>query len=178
MTLPSRLLVLTLLTAASGFLASCMSASVDQQNVNWSVYLGDSGRRHYSKLTQITPDNVNTLELAWAYDSGNPRSGNSTMYTSPLVVDGVFYGLSPTLTAFALNAATGKELWRHDPGVPSGPQRGLMWWERNDEQRLLYTAGRYVIALDPATLPVHNLSLSYFCSSNKELMSTTTYFCT
>jgi len=149
MTLPSRLLVLTLLTAASGFLTSCMSASVDQQNVNWSVYLGDSGRRHYSKLTQITPDNVNTLELAWAYDSGNPRSGNSTMYTSPLVVDGVFYGLSPTLTAFALNAATGKELWRHDPGVPSGPQRGLMWWERNDEQRLLYTAGRYVIALHP-----------------------------
>ena len=126
-----------------------MSVSTDQQNVNWSVYLGDSGRRHYSNLTQITPDNVDQLELAWAYDSGDLRSGNSTMYTSPLVVDGVFYGLSPTLTAFAVNAASGEELWRHDPGVPAGPQRGLMWWDHNGEQRLLYTAGRYVIALNP-----------------------------
>ena len=128
MTLLSRLRVLTLLTAASGFLASCSSPPIEDQDVNWSTYLGDSGRRHYTDLTQITPDNVDQLELAWAYDSGDLRPGNSTMYTSPLVVDGVFYGLSPTLTAFAVNAATGEELWRHDPGVPAGPQRGLMWW--------------------------------------------------
>ena len=59
------------------------------QDVDWPVYLGDSGRRHYSELTQITRENVGDLEVAWTYDSGEPRAGGSTMYTSPLIVDGV-----------------------------------------------------------------------------------------
>ena len=86
-------------------------------NVDWSVYLGDAGRRHYSPLTQITRDNVGQLSLAWSYNSGE-RSG--TMYTSPVVKDGVLYGLSPRLHAFALDAATGDELWRYDPELPGG----------------------------------------------------------
>ena len=121
------------------------------QDVDWPVYLGDSGRRHYSELTQITRENVGDLEVAWTYDSGEPRAGGSTMYTSPLIVDGVLYGLSPRLIAFALNAATGEELWRHDPGRPGAAQRGLMWWEWDGWSRLFYTAGPILIALDPAT---------------------------
>ena len=127
------------------------------QDTDWSVYLGDPGRRHYSELTQINRDNIHTLELAWAYDSlelrgePSPGVGNSTMYTSPIIVDGVLYGLSPTLIAFALNASSGEELWRHDPGVPGAAQRGLMWWEDSKNARLFYTAGQYLIALDPTT---------------------------
>ena len=121
------------------------------EDVDWPVYLGDSGRRHYSALDQINRDNVNQLELAWVYKSGDARG---TMYTSPLVVDGVLYGLSPSLVAFALNAATGEELWRYEPGL-GGAQRGLMWWQRGDERRLFYAAGQWLLALDPATgLPV------------------------
>ena len=52
------------------------------------------------------------------YRSGEPRG---TMYASPLVVDGVLYGLSPQLVAFAVNAATGEELWRYNPGVKAAP---------------------------------------------------------
>ncbi len=110
------------------------------QDVDWPVYLGDSGRRHYSALDQITCDNVTQLEVAWTYDAGELRAGNSTMYTSPLIVDGVLYGLSPKLIAFALNAASGEELWRHDPELTGAAQRGLMWWERDDRARLFYTA--------------------------------------
>ena len=125
------------------------------QNTDWAAYLGDPGRRHYSPLDQITRDNVARLEVAWTYDSGALRPGDSTMYTSPLVVDGVLYGLSPRLVAFALDAATGEELWRHDPGVGSDQQRGLMWWEGETDggtvERLFYTANHYLIALDPAS---------------------------
>ena len=131
----------------------------EAQNRDWSVYLGDAGRRHYSPLEQITRGNVAGLEVAWTYDSGALRRGNSTMYTSPLVVDGVLYGLSPRLVAFALDAATGAELWRYDPGLDGAPQRGLMWWERETDggtaARLFYTADNHLVALDPAAgLPV------------------------
>ncbi|MDA1073166.1 MAG: PQQ-binding-like beta-propeller repeat protein [Proteobacteria bacterium] len=116
-------------------------------NTDWSTYLGDNARRHYTTLDQITRENVATLKLAWKYDSGELRGSRSTMYTSPLVVDGVLYGLSPKLVAFALDAASGTELWRYDPDLPQA-QRGLMWWRRGEDRRLLYTAGSQLLALN------------------------------
>jgi len=133
---------------ASAFLWLC-ACTQEPKNVDWSTYLGDPGRSHYSALAQITRDNVHNLEVAWVYDSGELRQGGSTMYTSPLIIDGVLYGLSPKLVAFALNAATGAELWRYDPGHKGAPQRGLMWWEKGSESRLLYIAGGELIALEP-----------------------------
>ena len=70
------------------------------------------------------------------------------MYTSPLIIDGILYGLSPKLTAFALNAATGEELWRYDPGGNGAAQRGLMWWQEDNDKRLIYAAGRELIMLN------------------------------
>ncbi len=120
------------------------------RNVDWRSYLGDPGRSHYSPLTQINRANVGRLERAWVYDSGGPPG---SMYASPLVVDGVLYGLSPTLAAFALNAATGEELWRADLDLPGAAQRGLMWWRNpRDERdrRVFFAAGRELIALSAA----------------------------
>ena len=128
-----------------------LPAVADAQGADWRTYLGDPGRRHYSPLAQITRDNVHQLQTAWRYDSGELRDGVSLMYTSPLIVDGVLYGLSPRLAAFALDAATGEELWRYDADRGQTHQRGLMWWEWGAETRLFYTAGRHLIALDPAS---------------------------
>ena len=127
------------------------ACSAGDRETDWPVYLGDAGRRHFSELDQITRDNVSQLDVAWVYDSDAAgESSGGTMYTSPLVVDGVLYGLSPSLDAFALDAATGAELWRYDPDVTRAAQRGLMWWERDGEARLFYTAGRTLLAVNPA----------------------------
>lgn len=142
------------LVAVAALALSRAGQAQEAPDTDWSTYLGDVGRRHYSPLEQITRENVDQLELAWTYDSGELRAGNSTMYTSPLVVNGVLYGLSPTLTAFALDAATGEELWRYDPGLDGAPQRGLMWWERETASgtvaRLFFTGNDSLVALDPA----------------------------
>ena len=124
------------------------SASI---NTNWDTYLGDPGRSHYSQLTQITRENVDQLELAWKYDSGELREGNSSMYTSPLIIDGILYGLSPRLHAFALNAATGEEIWRYELGGNGAAQRGLMWWQEGEDKRLIYPAGGELIMLNANT---------------------------
>ncbi len=54
-------------------LLSCTPESIDPDipfSSNWDTYLGDNARTHYSPLTQITRQNVEQLELAWSYDSG------------------------------------------------------------------------------------------------------------
>ena len=142
-----------LLIAFAIGLAGC---APDAPDVDWPAYLGDEARTHYSPLTDITPSNVASLEVAWRYDAGELAPGISVMDTSPLVVDGVLYGLSPTLDAFALNAATGEELWRHEIGDAAigHSQRGLLWWSGEQAgvgNRLFYVAGTHLIGLDPDT---------------------------
>ena len=115
---------------------------------DWSVYLGDNGRQHYSALTQIDKNNVGQLEVAWTYDS-EPGIDSGTMYTSPIVINGTLYALSPSLIPFALNAATGQEIWRNDLKLKRAAQRGLMWWPK--KRRLLFAAGHRLVALDADT---------------------------
>jgi quinoprotein glucose dehydrogenase len=120
----------------------------------WRSYLGDPGVAHASPLARIDRTNVSRLTVAWDYDAGDLVSdGYSEIQCNPLVVKGVLYGTSPRLRLFALDAATGEELWSFRPGVPSvrslpNPNRGLAFWEDGDDERLLYGAGPFLYALD------------------------------
>ncbi|GAB4255450.1 MAG: hypothetical protein Kow00109_30450 [Acidobacteriota bacterium] len=110
---------------------------------------------NYSPLRQINRSNVHRLQVAWTYDTGDAYPG-SEMQTNPLVVHGVLYGQSPKLRVFALDAATGEELWTYDPfggNAPGGKlrSRGLAYWEEGDQRRLFFTAGPFLYALDAAT---------------------------
>ena len=71
---------------------------------NWMMYGADYFSQRYSGLTQMTPANVKSLNLAWAYQSPNSGSWQST----PLVVDGVMYFNSGS-KLYAVNAATGQQ---------------------------------------------------------------------
>jgi quinoprotein glucose dehydrogenase len=108
--------------------ASCVAASQDStapsaRNVDWPVYLGDHGHTHYTTLDQISPENVAQLQVAWTYETGDAFEG-SEMQSNPIVIDGILYAVSPKQRAFALDAATGREIWSFDPtgGQFTGPR--------------------------------------------------------
>ena len=123
----------------------------------WRVYLGDRGASHHSPLDQIHRGNVAHLEVAWAYDAGDAADdGSSEMQCNPLVVKGVLYGTSPSHRLFALDAATGEEIWSFRPGggrsrLLPNPNRGVAWWEEGDDERILYTVGHHLYAVDART---------------------------
>ena len=79
----------------------------------WPVWGGNAENNHYSALSQINRDNVKQLTMAWSFDSQEEGG----LQTSPIVVEGVLYGITPTEKIFALDAATGKLFWKFDSGV-------------------------------------------------------------
>ena len=124
-------------------------------NADWPAYLGSKERSHYSPLNQINTTNVTQLKVAWTYQSGGARpDGRSQIQCNPLIVDGVLYGTSPELVLFALDAATGKELWRFNPlngrgdHQALGVNRGVIYWANGDDRRVLYTAGHMLHAVN------------------------------
>ena len=133
------------------------SAAFAAAGDDWPVYLGDAEGSHYSNLAQIDRSNVAQLAPAWTFHTGG-ASKNSQIQCNPLIVDGVLYGTSPQLALFAIDAATGRELWRFDPFADGravtggrGVNRGVVLWHEGGERRILFTAGHYLHAVDPAT---------------------------
>ncbi len=123
----------------------------------WRVYHGDSAGTHYSSLDQIDRTNVHGLQPVWTFNTGDAKADNSTqIQCNPIVVDSVLYATSPQLKAFALDAATGRLRWTFDPfaGLDAGSapalhvNRGVAYWEEGEDQRILYTAGHHLFALD------------------------------
>ena len=135
----------TLLTASVWLIFSC-SEKKENAYQTWSDYLGGPDRNHFSVLDQINPDNVGSMKLAWTYQT--PDSGQMQM--NPQIHDGVLYGISAALRVFALDAATGKELWTYGEPLKQwySLSRGVSLWKGKDETRLFFTAGSFLYALD------------------------------
>ncbi|HEU4994279.1 MAG TPA: pyrroloquinoline quinone-dependent dehydrogenase [Gemmatimonadaceae bacterium] len=126
-------------------------ASPAARNVDWPVYGGNPDNTHYSALSQITMANVASLQVAWTYATHDEWKG-SEMQANPIVVDGVLYATSPKLRVFALDAATGRELWSFDPnyGKPA-PQRFRSRGLAVTGDRVLVTYRYRLYALDRKT---------------------------
>ena len=146
----------TIILAA--FLAQAGKA---QPAADWPVYNRDLAGTRYSPLTQINTKNVVTLTQSWTYSllgpspvapSGRgrgrgPAGGNSE--ATPIVVKGVMY-LPAGDRVVALNPETGKEIWRYEVSGGAPSRRGVAYWpgDRNNPPRILFTAGRRLIALN------------------------------
>ncbi|MBS0613781.1 MAG: PQQ-dependent dehydrogenase, methanol/ethanol family [Proteobacteria bacterium] len=97
---------------AAGQVDEARLRSADAEPQNWFTGGRDQQGSYYSPLKQIDASNVSTLGFAWAYDLGLPRRGQEA---TPIVVDGVMYTSGTWGYVYALEAATGRELWRYDP---------------------------------------------------------------
>ena len=115
---------------------------------DWPIYGGTSDNNRFSPLTQINRENVKHLQVAWTFDTGEPGG----LQTSPIEVDGVLYGITPTQKVFALNAATGALLWKFDSGIKgTQPDRGLAYWSEGKDRRIIVGVMNFAYALDAAT---------------------------
>lgn len=102
-----------LVAAAALALAACSGGGAGDYGAgdDWDNPGGDWAESRFSRLTDISPDNVGELGLAWEYDLGTSRVQEST----PVVIDGVMYASGNLGRVYALNAATGEELWTFTP---------------------------------------------------------------
>lgn len=82
---------------------------IHASNKEWPSFGRDYSNQRFSPLKQINRDNVGRLGLAWHYDSGVTASFQAT----PIVVGGVMYLSLPYNDVVALDAKTGKQLWRY-----------------------------------------------------------------
>jgi len=81
---------------------------------DWLSYGRTQGETRYSPLAQINASNVSRLGLSWTYAVG---AGGGNQEATPLVWNNTIYGITNWSVVFALDARTGKELWRWDPEV-------------------------------------------------------------
>lgn len=133
-----------------------LQAAAPPADNEWRSYLGDKASNQYSPLTQLTRDNVSQLQQVWRYDHGDQDGYATQIPTNPLIVKGVLYGFSAKKNLFALDAATGEELWVYpfnttDAGKGAG--RGLVYWqdgvrEGGGSQRILAGVANRLYAID------------------------------
>jgi quinohemoprotein ethanol dehydrogenase len=105
--------------AGAGAVDSARLAKADKEPENWFTAGRDKDGTYFSPLKQINPSNVDKLGFAWSYDLGTERGQQAT----PVVVDGVMYTSGNWGWVYAVDAASGKELWRYDPDVPGQAAR-------------------------------------------------------
>lgn len=118
------------------------------QNADWHAYGGGFDGDHYSSLTQINRSNVQQLQLAWTYDTG--EKGN--LEVNPVIVGGTLYAYTPSQIVIALDAATGKLRWKFDSGInATQPSRGVTYWADGAHGRIFAGVMNFLYCLDAET---------------------------
>ena len=160
-----------LATALSLALAAS-AASADPLTADWPVTEGAPGGGRFSRLADITRENVASLEVAWSYRHGDAWRGRwplsvqrgSAFEATPIVTGGRLLFTTPRNRVIALDPETGAELWTFDPELERGRAYANMWINRGvaswrdpaasgacTERVLLATLDARLIALDAAT---------------------------
>ncbi|MBL7698589.1 MAG: PQQ-binding-like beta-propeller repeat protein [Chitinophagaceae bacterium] len=122
----------------------------------WTMYKADAASTSYSLLDQVNKANVAQLKVAWTFDANDALEGArfGGSQCNPIVVDDVMYVASVQRTIFALEAATGKKIWAFDPFFGKrggGSFRGVTYWQKGNDKRILFTAGDNLFAIDATT---------------------------
>ena len=155
--------------ALTGFIVASVLAAPQGQSrqVEWFSYGADSAGSKASPADEITAQNVQRLGIAWQWEHGEkPLEQYGTVpyrfENQPLMVDGVLYVTTPYNNAAALDADTGKELWRFDsgavtlggiPGTGFKHRAPALWRDTRDGGRLrvLLNTRNQLFSLDAQT---------------------------
>ena len=154
--------------AAVTLAAGVTAAAEADSAAHWTHYGGGAHGMQYSSLAQINRENVATLEEAWRYRTGELGAGHREPFafqSNPIFVEGRLYVSTGSAIVIALDPATGREIWRHDPKIDrSKPHaeianRGVTSWIDTDAQPgtpcrhriFIGTLDARMIALDGAT---------------------------
>jgi alcohol dehydrogenase (cytochrome c) len=105
---PALLFFVLSLAAAAQVTSERLVNALKEQH-NWLTYWGDYSAIRYRNLKQINDSNVKDLRVEWMYQTGQ----TGRFQTVPLVADGVMYFTAPNGNAFAIDARTGRELWKY-----------------------------------------------------------------
>jgi quinoprotein glucose dehydrogenase len=152
--------ILSMLLTGSSVLSPQGKASSGQ--VEWLYYGGDPGGSRYSPLTDINAGNIRRLQVAWQWkhwETPLDQYGTTPGYfeNTPLMIDGVLYVTTPYNSIAALDAESGKELWRFDGEgyklgqVLSGSGwklRGTAFWRDGGKLRLFLNSRHRLFSLD------------------------------
>jgi quinoprotein glucose dehydrogenase len=166
---------LATLLAGAAIAAATVLHAAGPAGADWPSYGNDQGAKRYSTLTQITPENVSKLQVAWTYHMRPPgyvppplpanlpatfkRTGFSSSQATPIVIKGVMYFPSPYGKVVALDADTGQELWTYTlPERDQASTRGVQYWAgsgRAKPEIVFGTRSGRLIALDAGSgIPV------------------------
>ena len=117
----------------------------------WLAYSGDYAGQRNSPLTQITTENVYKLAARWAFQSGVLGKFEAT----PIVIDGILYVTGQDNHAWALDARTGRSIWRYRRGLPEqlslccgAVNRGFAVYK---DRLYMATLDAHLVALDQKT---------------------------
>jgi len=118
----SLLLIIAGLIGTTWYAAALQTRKVDQKTLKdagrtgeeWLTVGMNYAEQRYSPLKLIDTQNVGKLALAWSYELG---PGGGQQEATPLFANGVIYGITNWSVAIALDARTGKEIWRYDPEI-------------------------------------------------------------
>jgi len=117
---------------------------------NWLTYWGSYQGTHYSLLDSITPGNVGSLASRWSFQFG--AGDNETV---PIVVDGLMFITGPLNNAEALDARTGRLIWRYTRRLPRVAAHCTVMANRGlailGDRLYMATLDAHLVALDAKT---------------------------
>ena len=123
---PYPLSVTAVLLVLAGAVAAQQDVSITTKDLmaglsnpaRWLTYSGDYTAQRHSPLKQITPANVGQLTAQWTFQTGVTTGFRTQFEATPIVIDGVIYQTGPVNHAWAIDAKTGRQIWRYQRLLP------------------------------------------------------------
>ena len=127
-------------------------------HLDWRYHGNTLSNERFQDVDQINPSNVARLKPAWIFHTGVLGDPNMAMEMTPLVINGVMYVTTGDDDVFALDAATGKQIWAYHPTDMAAPST-LPICCNNDNRGVAYSEGKIfnarldgnLVALNAAT---------------------------